>query len=233
MFCRPHMPHFASSRAVAGLDPGSQRKPYSEHVSFLEPSTLTGDIVTLEPLSHDHHDGLVEAVKDGDLWDLWYTSIPRPEGMRAEIDRRLGLQTAGNMLPYTARLTQTGQIIGMTTFMNADPDNLRVEIGSTWNAASAQRTGANAESKLLLLTLAFEQWGCIAVEFRTAWMNQQSRTAISRLGAKQDGILRNHQRLADGSLRDTVVFSILDSEWPTVRNELQRRIGLAVKRTHP
>lgn len=194
-------------------------------MTFLEPVTLVGDLVTLEPLSRDHHDGLVEAASDGELWTLWYTSVPSPEGMTQEIDRRLDLQSAGSMLPFAARRTDSGQVIGMTTFMNADPSNRRVEIGSTWNAASAQRTGTNTESKLLLLTHAFEVLECIAVEFRTHWMNLQSRAAISRLGATQDGVLRNHQRLADGSLRDTVVFSIVQHEWPSVRNELRRRLA--------
>ena len=194
-------------------------------MAFLEPLTLAGDLVTLVPLSLDHHDGLVAAAQDGELWNLWYTSVPRPEAMRAEIDRRLGLQESGSMLPFTALRTGTDQVIGMTTYTNVDALHRRVEIGSTWNARSAQRTGTNAESKLLLLTHAFEDRQCIAVEFRTHWMNQQSRTAIARLGAKQDGILRNHVRMPDGTLRDTVVFSIVEAEWPAVRNELRRRLA--------
>ncbi|MET0315504.1 MAG: GNAT family protein [Rhodococcus fascians] len=194
-------------------------------MTFLQPVTLTNDVVTLEPLSHDHLEGLSDAVRDGELWNLWYTSVPRPENMAAEIDRRLGLLDAQSMLPFTVRRNDTGQIIGMTTYMNADAANRRLEIGSTWNAASAHRTGTNTASKLLLLTHAFEEMHCIAVEFRTHWMNLQSRTAIARLGAKQDGILRNHQRMPDGSLRDTVVFSIVESEWPAVRNELVRRLA--------
>ena len=194
-------------------------------MTFLQPVTLSGDLVTLEPLSHDHHDGLVGAVRDGELWNLWYTSVPRPEAVEAEIDRRLGLQRAGSMLPFTARRNDTGDVIGMTTFMNVDPAVRRVEIGSTWNARSAHRTGTNAESKLLLLTHAFEVLDCMAVEFRTHWMNGQSRAAIERLGAKQDGVLRNHSRMPDGSLRDTVVYSIIESEWPAVRNELRRRLA--------
>ncbi|WP_020110372.1 GNAT family N-acetyltransferase [Rhodococcus sp. 114MFTsu3.1] len=194
-------------------------------MTFLQPVTLTNDVVTLEPLSHDHLEGLSDAVRDGELWNLWYTSVPRPENMAAEIDRRLGLLDAQSMLPFTVRRNDTGQIIGMTTYMNADAANRRLEIGSTWNAASAQRSGTNTASKLLLLTHAFEEMHCIAVEFRTHWMNLQSRTAIARLGAKQDGILRNHQRMPDGSLRDTVVFSIVESEWPAVRNELVRRLA--------
>jgi RimJ/RimL family protein N-acetyltransferase len=194
-------------------------------VPFLRPVTLTGRLVVLEPLAHEHHDGLVDAARDGELWNLWYTSVPRPEAMRAEIERRLALQNAGSMLPFTARRRDSGAVIGMTTYMNVDAVNRRVEIGSTWNAASAQRTGTNAESKLLLLTHAFDELACIAVEFRTHWMNAQSRAAIARLGAKQDGVLRNHTRMPDGSLRDTVVFSIIESEWPAVRNELRRRVA--------
>jgi len=194
-------------------------------MTFLEPVSLVGELIALVPLSPDHHDGLVAAVRDGELWRLGYTSIPGPADMRAEIDRRLAVAATGTMLPFTITRTRTGQVLGMTTFMNADPVNRRVEIGSTWNARSAQRTGANTESKLLLLTHAFEVLDCIAVEFRTHWLNHQSRAAIARLGAKQDGVLRNHCVLPDGSLRDTVVFSIIASEWPSVRAELRRRLA--------
>jgi RimJ/RimL family protein N-acetyltransferase len=187
---------------------------------FLSPVPLRNDIVTLEPLAFEHHDELVAAAGDGRLWELWYTSVPTPDGMRTEIERRLRLLAEQRMLPFTVRRNDTGAVCGMTTFMNADAGNRRVEIGSTWTAASAQRTGINTASKLLLLTHAFEALGCIAVEFRTHWMNHQSRAAIARLGAKQDGVLRNHQRMPDGSLRDTVVFSIIESEWPAVRNHL-------------
>jgi len=210
--------------------PAGSAVAYSADVTFLQPVTLTGTTVTLEPLCHDHHDGLVAAAGDGELWNLWYTSIPPPAGMRAEIDHRLALQDDGQMLPFTMRRIDiggkgTGQIIGMTTYCNVDAANRRVEIGSTWNAASAQRSGTNTESKLLLLAHAFDQLQCIAVEFRTHWMNQQSRAAIARLGAKQDGVLRSHKMMPDGSLRDTVVFSIIASEWPSVRNELRRRLA--------
>ena len=194
-------------------------------MSFLQPVTLTDDLVTLEPLSRDHLEGLCDAARDGELWNLWYTSVPKPEDMAAEIDRRLGLLDAGTMLPFTLRRNDTGQILGATTFCNVDANNRRVEIGYTWNARSAHGTGTNASSKLLLLTHAFEELGCIAVEFRTHWMNIQSREAIARLGAKQDGVLRAHSRMADGSVRDTVVFSILAAEWPQVRNGLDFRLG--------
>ena len=198
---------------------------------MLEPVTLSGELVTLEPLHPDHHDDLVEAVRDGRLWELWYTSVPAPEAMRAEVDARLAQQVAGTMLPFAVRRNDTGRAVGMTTYMNVEADVPRVEIGSTWTARSAQRTGVNAESKLLLLTHAFDVLGCIAVEFRTHWHNAQSRAAIAALGAKQDGVLRNHRRMADGTLRDTVVFSIIASEWPAVRNGLRHRLTLISPRS--
>ena len=193
-------------------------------MNFTEPLLLNGKHVVLEPLGIDHLEGLAEAVRDGDLWKLWYTSIPKPEMMRGEIERRLDLQSKGSMLPFAVRRADTGVLCGMTTYMNIDASHRRVEIGSTWYAKSVQRTLLNTEAKLLLLTHAFETLQCIAVEFRTHWMNQQSRAAIARLGAKQDGILRNHQRMADGSLRDTVVFSIIESEWPTIKRHLQHKL---------
>lgn len=199
-------------------------------MTSFEPITLTGRYVVLEPLSQDHHDGLVEAVRDGQLWKLWYTGVPAPEQMEAEINRRLALQERGSMLPFTTRLIDPatggpGKVIGMTTFMNIDAETPRVEIGSTWNAESAHGSGSNPDSKLLLLGYAFETLGCPAVEFRTHWLNHQSRDAIARLGAKQDGVLRSHTRSADGALRDTVVFSILEHEWPMVRNALEFRLA--------
>jgi RimJ/RimL family protein N-acetyltransferase len=145
--------------------------------------------------------------------------------MRAEIERRIALREDGAMMPFTARRTGTGTILGMTTYMNIDAANRRVEIGSTWNARSAQRTGTNTESKLLLLTRAFDELAAIAVEFRTHWLNRQSRAAIERLGAKQDGVLRSHLVMPDGTLRDTVVYSIVTSEWPAVRAGLRRRLA--------
>ena len=190
----------------------------------IAPLTLSGHHVMLEPLVPAQHDELVAAATDGELWKLWYTSVPPPERMAAEIERRLALQTEGSMLPFAIRRTDTGALCGMTTYMHIDAANRRLEIGSTWYAKSAQRSALNTEAKLLLLTHAFDTLDCIAVEFRTHWMNQQSRAAIARLGAKQDGILRNHQRMADGSLRDTVVFSIIASEWPAVRRHLQFKL---------
>lgn len=191
---------------------------------FIEPTTLHGIHATLEPLSTEHHDELVTAVSDGQLWKLWYTSIPTPEGMAAEITRRLDLQASGSMVPFAVRRNDSGAICGMTTYMNIDAAHRHIEIGSTWYAASAQRTKINTEAKLMLLKHAFEVLNCIAVEFRTNFMNHQSRAAIARLGAKQDGILRNHHLMADGSYRDTVVFSIIESEWPTIKRHLQYKL---------
>ena len=193
--------------------------------AFTESITLSGRHAALEPLAYAHQDGLAEAVRDGELWNLWYTAIPSPEGMRAEIERRLGLQKAGSMLPFAVRSLANGNIVGMTTYMNIDAKNRRVEIGSTWYAKSVQRTPLNTECKLLLLRHAFETLDCIAVEFRTGFFNFASRRAIERLGAKQDGILRSHQRYAEGSLRDTVVFSIVAHEWPAVRRHLEFKLA--------
>ena len=193
-------------------------------MSWAEPTPLKGRFASLEPLAPEHLNGLVEAVKDGDLWKLWYTSIPHPDGMQAEIERRLSLQSEGKMAPFTV-LDADGAIIGMTTYMNIDAHNKRVEIGSTWYAARAQRTPLNTECKLMLLTHAFEKLDCIAVEFRTSFFNLQSRRAIERLGAKLDGVLRSHIRHTDGSLRDTCVYSIIASEWPTVRSHLAYQLS--------
>lgn len=181
---------------------------------------LSGAHARLLPLALQHEAGLAEAVRDGALWELWYTSIPRPEDMRAEIERRLALRARGSMLPFTV-FDAGGRIVGMTSYMNIDVANRRVEIGSTWTAASAQRSALNTECKRLLLGHAFEQLDCIAVEFRTHRFNTQSRRAIERLGAQLDGILRAHQISADGSLRDTAVYSITAAEWPTVKAHLQ------------
>jgi len=192
---------------------------------FTQPVTLTGRHAVLEPLSSDHHDGLVEAVRDGELWKLWYTVVPSPEGMAGEIQRRLSLRHAGSMMPWTVRKLEDVRIVGMTTYMNIDSQFRRVEIGSTWYAKSVQRSALNTECKLMLLTHAFETLDCIAVEFRTGFFNFQSRRAIERLGAKQDGILRSHQRYTDGNLRDTVVFSIIAAEWPGVKQHLNAKLG--------
>ena len=183
---------------------------------------LRGQHVALVPLSQDHRKALAEAV--GDLHRLWYTTIPDAAGMAAEIDRRLALREAGSMLPFTL-LDAAARPVGMTTFMNIDHALPRVEIGSTWVGATAQRGPLNTEAKRLLLGHAFEVWGCEAVEFRTHRLNLQSRRAIERLGAQFDGMLRAHMRMPNGTMRDTACYSILKSEWPTVRSHLDWQIG--------
>ncbi|MEP6481400.1 MAG: GNAT family protein [Rhodoglobus sp.] len=192
---------------------------------FLSPVTLTGNLASLVPLSREHHDDLVAAVQDGQLWNLWYTSIPSPEGMSAEIDRRLSLQESGAMLPFAIVENATGKAVGMTTFMNVDAVNRRVEIGSTWYRQRVQRTGLNTEAKLMLLRHAFDDLDCIAVEFRTHFFNRASRAGIERLGAKLDGILRQHAVSTNGTLRDTCVYSIISSEWPTVQSHLEFQLA--------
>ncbi len=197
--------------------------------AFALPVTLIGQHVHLVPLSHDHHDDLVQAVRDGELWNLWYTAIPSPEGMATEITRRLDLQAQGSMCPFAVIDPASGRAVGMTTFMNIDGANRRVEIGSTWYRQSVQRGPLNTEAKRLLLSHAFESLNCIAVEFRTHFFNHQSRRAIERLGAKLDGILRSHQinthPLSAGALRDTCVYSIIAAEWPNVRTHLDFQLN--------
>lgn len=201
-------------------------------MAFADPITLSGQHIRLEPLSQQHHDGLCEAVADGELWRLWYTAIPTPQGMAAEIDRRLALQASGSMVAFAVMaLSAEGrpaQVAGMTTYMNIDAANRRVEIGSTWYRQSVQRTPLNTEAKHLLLAHAFDTLDCIAVEFRTHFFNHASRRAIERLGAKLDGVLRNHQINrhpgAVGALRDTCCYSIVASEWPSVRSHLQHQL---------
>jgi len=199
-------------------------------MTTITPVTLHGKYVTLEPLNEHHHDGLVEAASDGELWNLWYTAVPRPEEMHDEIQRRLTMQEEGSMVPFTTRINdpetgEPGKIIGMTSYCDIDAELPRLEIGYTWNAASTHSSGTNPDSKRLLLAHAFETLNCVAVEFSTHWMNMQSRAAIARLGAKQDGVLRATSRMADGSLRDTVIFSIIASEWPQVRSGLDLRLA--------
>jgi len=189
-------------------------------MTWLQSVTLSGAHARLEPLSTRHAPGLREAVADGELWNLWYTFVPRPEHIEAEIERRLALQAAGSMLPFAVFESGNAAPVGMTTFMNVDASNRRVEIGSTWYRAGVQRGPLNTECKLLLLRHAFDTLDCIAVEFRTHFFNQQSRRAIERLGAKLDGVLRSHQRASNGTLRDTCVYSIIAAEWPTVQAHL-------------
>lgn len=191
---------------------------------FITPTTLTGHYAQLEPLSTDHIPELAQAVADGELWKLWYTFAPRPEGIASYVAAALEMREHQHAMPFVIRRMRDGkpaEVVGCTRMFNVDPANRRLEIGHTWHAQSVQRTGINTECKQMLLTHAFDVLNCIAVEFRTHWLNHQSRAAISRLGAKQDGILRNHTRMPDGSLRDTVVFSIIDSEWPAIKQHLK------------
>ncbi|ROQ37266.1 RimJ/RimL family protein N-acetyltransferase [Frondihabitans sp. PhB188] len=197
-------------------------------MDFTARPTLTGDLVTLAPLSPEHAADLAEAVAAGELWTTWYaTHIAAPETMADDIDARLALHAAGQSVPWAIVDNRTGHAVGITTVLNLEPANRRLEIGSTWIGREFQRTGINTEAKLLLLRHAFESLGCIAVEFRVHWHNQQSRAAVARLGAKQDGVLRNHKVWPDGTIRDTVVFSIIDGEWPTVRQSLIQRLAAA------
>ncbi len=186
-----------------------------------EPVTLSGRHAVLAPLAEVHGPGLAEAVRDGEAWRLWYTRVPPPEEMAAGIEWRLGRQAQGWMLPFAVLLPGSGEPVGMTSYCNIDAENRRVEIGYTWYRASVRRTALNTECKLMLLAHAFETLECIAVEFRTNAFNHPSRTAIERLGARQDGVLRNHSHNPDGTLRDTYVYSIIASEWPAVRSHLR------------
>jgi RimJ/RimL family protein N-acetyltransferase len=190
-----------------------------------DPVTLAGPFARLEPLEPGHHDGLCEAVRDGQLWQLWYTAVPSPEGMAAEIQRRLGLKASGVMLPFTV-FDAGGTVVGMTTYMNIDKANRRLEIGSTWTARKAQRTALNTQCKRLLLGHAFDTLGAIAVELRTHRLNTQSRRAIERLGAQLDGILRAHALAPNGSVRDTAVYSITAPDWPAVKAHLDWQLQM-------
>ena len=188
---------------------------------FVEPVTLRGAHVALEPLAPEHLEAIRAAACDGALWRLWYTSVPAPAATPAWLDKALDMREREGAMPFAVRDARSNDVVGSTRYFNVDAANRRLEIGHTWYAKRAQRTAINTECKLLLLTHAFEALRCIAVEFRTHWFNQPSRRAIERLGAKQDGVLRNHQLLPDGSRRDTVVFSILDSEWTAVKGHLR------------
>ena len=189
-------------------------------MAFVEAITLRGRHATLEPLAREHEEGLRRAAADGELWRLWYTSIAPPEKMGEYVATALDMRERLGAMPFVVRDNASGNIVGCTRYFNVDAANRRLEIGHTWYAKRAQRSAINTECKLLLLTHAFERLGCIAVEFRTHWFNQPSREAIARLGAKQDGVLRNHQLMPDGAKRDTVVFSIIDGEWPAVKRHL-------------
>lgn len=193
-------------------------------MDFLTIPTLRGQLATLEPLAPEHAEDLAAAISEDELYSVWYTRLPRPDAMAEDIADRLAAHEAGRVVPWAIRRRSDGRLVGVTTFLNIRADNRRLEIGSTWIASSAQGTGINTEIKLLQLTYAFEALGCIAVEFRTHWHNHRSRSAIAALGAKQDGVLRSHDLWRDGTVRDVVVFSIIESEWPTVRLSLNERL---------
>lgn len=187
---------------------------------FVAPVTLRGTHATLEPLAAEHENDLRAAAADGELWRLWFTSVPAPDRVGAYVETALAMRERDGAMPFVVRDNASGAIVGSTRYFNVMPEHRRLEIGHTWYAKRAQRTAINTECKQLLLTHAFETLRCIAVEFRTSWFNHASRRAIERLGARQDGVLRNHQIMPDGSYRDTVVFSILESEWPAVKRHL-------------
>lgn len=189
------------------------------------PVTLTGRLVELRPLDASYCDALIEAVEEGDLWQAaWYTSVPAPDGVAAEIDRRLDLCSKGEMIPFVT-VDATGRVLGMTSYYELAADVPRLHIGYTWNRPSAHGTGTNAESKLLLLRHAFETLGVFRVGLTTQWVNFQSRAAIERLGAKQDGVMRAISRYRNGALRDSVEYSIIEPEWPAVRANLEMRLS--------
>jgi RimJ/RimL family protein N-acetyltransferase len=192
---------------------------------WIEPVTLKGRHVTLEPLTLGHQEALAAAAADGELWNLWYTSVPAPGREREYIETALAMRENLGALPFAVRDAVSGEIVGSTRYFNVEAAHRRLEIGHTWYAKRVQRTPLNTEAKLLLLGHAFETLDAIAVEFRTHFMNHQSRAAIARLGAKEDGVLRNHQIGRDGVLRDTVVFSIIESEWPAVRANLKYKLA--------
>jgi RimJ/RimL family protein N-acetyltransferase len=191
-----------------------------QNKNWLVKQVLEGNTVSLLPLKKEHAQALIQAASDGQLWNLWYTSVPDASSIHLHIETALSEQETGNGLPFVVVDNSTQKIVGSTRFCHADSLNKRVEIGFTWYAKSYQRTQTNTECKYLLLSYAFEELSAIAVEFRTHWHNHSSRDAITRLGAKQDGVLRHHQKLSNGSYRDTVVYSIIDVEWPAVKSSL-------------
>lgn len=193
----------------------------------VSPVILEGSSVRLEPLTHEHAEELIRAAGDGELWNSTVTIVPSSDSMASYISSALSARSEGRELPFVIIRKTSDQVVGSTRFCHIEPAHRRVEIGYTWLAASAQRTGVNTEAKLLLLTHAFERLHCIRVELVTDVLNLQSRAAILRLGAKQDGVLRNHMIMPDGRYRDSVCFSIIEDEWPEVKGRLQDRLDRA------
>ncbi|MCE2029577.1 GNAT family N-acetyltransferase [Sessilibacter corallicola] len=194
-------------------------------MKWINESPLEGELVILEPVTLEHIEGLTEAVKDGELWKLWYANVPTPNQMHEYVKEAIESSASGGMA-YVVRMKESGNIVGTTRYYSVDNKNKRAMIGYTWYSDSARRTRVNTECKLLLLQEIFETYNAIAVEFRTHFHNTASRKAIERLGAKQDGILRSHQIMRDGSLRDTVVYSIVAAEWLAVKRNLQSRLSV-------
>ena len=192
---------------------------------WIEPVSLEGNFARIVPLAETDIPGIAEAVADGRLWELWYTSVPSPDNAGDWVRAALRQRDEQGAMPFSIRDPKTDRIIGCTRYFNTAPENRRLEIGHTWYRSSVQRSGANTEAKLLLLAHAFERLRCLAVELRTHYMNVASRRAIERLGARLDGVLRHHMVMQDGSLRDTCVYSIIAPEWPAVRNNLQFRLS--------
>ncbi len=191
----------------------------------IAPVTLEGHGIRLEPLTPDHEDGLTAAAADGRLWELWFTSVPEPEQTAAYIANALDGQRAGHMLPWAVRELETGAIVGSTRYHDIVPQVDRVEIGWTWYAARWQRSHVNTVCKLLLLTHAFETVGCAVVGLRTDNFNFRSQKAIEALGAKKDGVIRHHFTRRDGTVRDSVMYSILAAEWRDVKRHLNTRLA--------
>ncbi|HJV86714.1 MAG TPA: GNAT family protein [Noviherbaspirillum sp.] len=194
-------------------------------MAFIEPVVLSGRHATLEPLALEHEEEIRLAVADGELWELWFTTVPKPEGVRDYIEQLLLQREHGEAFAFAVRDSANGRIVGCTRYLHLDEANRRLEIGGTWYAQRAQRTGINTECKLMLLGHAFEKLRCIAVEFRTDWFNKRSQAAIERLGAKRDGVLRNHIIMQDGRIRDSVVYSVIQNEWPGVKKNLQHKLA--------
>ena len=192
---------------------------------WIKAVNMKGEYATLEPLTMEHCEALGKAAMDGKLWKLWFTTVPSPETVEAYVKTAVDRYEKRSALSFAVRDNESGMIIGSTSYLNIDEENQRVEIGATWYAKSFQRSHINTSCKILMLTHAFEQLGSIAVEFRTHWHNQASRRAIERLGAKQDGVLRNHWKMPNGGYRDTIVFSIIKSEWPMVKQNLEYKLN--------
>jgi len=217
-----------SSFPLAGVENDlTARSPflYDALMITVSPVTLEGHGVRLEPLTPEHRDTLVAAARDGQLWELWFTSVPTPQEAAGYINDALYGQLVGHMLPWVVRELDSGEIIGTTRYHDIVPAIDRVEIGYTWYAARWQRTHVNTACKLLLLTHAFESLGCKVVGLRTDRFNTASQRAIAALGAQQDGVLRHHQARRDGTARDSVMFSILAAEWPDVKRHLALRLA--------